>query len=390
MRRLLAVLLLVCGTGACGGGSSDANGVTTRRVLVDYSFDEFPTSYFGYFPRIVEAHPGDTIEFRQSWTGEPHSVTLGTLAQPLGAPMRKAFVDEGPLPLDLDPTAQGLPSVFSDQANDFSVNQVAVRPCFIATAPVPTNPADCPQHQPRFDGTAAFYNSGYIPYRGITGNVFRVPLAKTIKPGSYFYYCVLHGPAMGGFIDVKAPRAKLNDHPADARDPALTKATNSLRAARSKARTASYRLPATDIQAGAFTQSVNGHVSYPATVNEFLPQTFHATVGQKVTWSLQDGPAHTVSFDVPPYLPAIRFGKDEVSLEPRVMLPAASPAYAATPPAEGYFTVDAGDYDGSHFLSTGFPPDGPLRYSVTFTKPGTYPYACLIHPRMIGKVVVRS
>ena len=36
-------------------------------------------------------------------------------------------------------------------------------------------------------------------------------------------------------------------------------------------------------------------------------------------------------------------------------------------------------------------PAGPTgdKYSVTFTKAGTYPYACLIHPGMIGKVVVK-
>lgn len=29
-------------------------------------------------------------------------------------------------------------------------------------------------------------------------------------------------------------------------------------------------------------------------------------------------------------------------------------------------------------------------YSYTFTKPGTYPYFCTLHPMMTGKVVVRS
>ena len=29
------------------------------------------------------------------------------------------------------------------------------------------------------------------------------------------------------------------------------------------------------------------------------------------------------------------------------------------------------------------------QYSYTFTKPGTYPYFCSIHPKMTGKVVVQ-
>ena len=33
--------------------------------------------------------------------------------------------------------------------------------------------------------------------------------------------------------------------------------------------------------------------------------------------------------------------------------------------------------------------DTDQKYSYTFTKAGTYPYYCSIHPKMIGKVVVR-
>ena len=32
--------------------------------------------------------------------------------------------------------------------------------------------------------------------------------------------------------------------------------------------------------------------------------------------------------------------------------------------------------------------DTDQQYSFTFTKPGTYPYFCAIHPKMVGKVVV--
>ena len=33
--------------------------------------------------------------------------------------------------------------------------------------------------------------------------------------------------------------------------------------------------------------------------------------------------------------------------------------------------------------------DTDERYSYTFTKPGTYPYFCSIHPKMTGKVIVQ-
>jgi hypothetical protein len=55
--------------------------------------------------------------------------------------------------------------------------------------------------------------------------------------------------------------------------------------------------------------------------------------------------------------------------------------------------VDGGTWDGAGFRSSGFPiclggDCPPARFSLTFTKPGTYRYACLLHPAMIGTVVV--
>ena len=52
--------------------------------------------------------------------------------------------------------------------------------------------------------------------------------------------------------------------------------------------------------------------------------------------------------------------------------------------------IDAGNFDGSGgFKSTGTGWATGDTYSVTFTKKGTYPYACIVHPGMIGKVVVK-
>lgn len=43
-------------------------------------------------------------------------------------------------------------------------------------------------------------------------------------------------------------------------------------------------------------------------------------------------------------------------------------------------------YDGSTFTSSGLLTGQP--YSLTFTKPGVYPYYCLLHPGMMGVVIV--
>jgi plastocyanin len=387
MKRVALVLALVLA--ACGTNAS--SGSHTRQVLVDDSPDDLVTSVFGYFPRFVEAHPGDTIDFHQTWTGEPHTITLGTLTKPLGEKIKPLFLKHKELPDYLDTSEYGLPTVWppEDTATP-TINQTAAQPCYVKSGPIPDKGVGCPKVQPAFDGTQEFYNSGYIPYQGNKRDEFHVPLASSIKPGEYFYYCLLHGPGMGGFIDVKPKGATL----ASAKglhDPDLVAGIAAARKARTQAATKKFRLPGTDIQAGTFSYYVDTKPA-PVSVNEFLPATFRAKVGQKVTWSFINGPGHTVSFDVPPYLPVIEFRKDgTVALNEKANSPQGGPGYPHSegePPEDGY-AVDVGDYDGTHFLSSGF-PDGPMRYSITFTKPGTYPYACLIHPLMLGKIVVSA
>jgi plastocyanin len=71
----------------------------------------------------------------------------------------------------------------------------------------------------------------------------------------------------------------------------------------------------------------------------FGPETFKVSVGTKVTWTNHDDVPHTV-----------------VS-------------------TDGVFRSKAQDTDE--------------KFSYTFTKAGTYPYFCSVHPKMTGKVVVQ-
>jgi plastocyanin len=383
---VLVVTLVALVLTGCGAASS---GAQTRRVLVDYSPDDVNTSFFGYYPHFVDAHPGDTIDFHQTWTGEPHTITLGTLTKPVGKIVKPLLLQHKELPEEIDTGKYGLPSVWPQtdtQSNE--MNQTAAQPCYVASGPLPVDGVGCPKTQPVFDGTQEFYNSGYIPFHGLRSNEFSLPLASSIKPGEYFYYCLLHGAGMGGFIEVK-PKGTALTSPKGRHDADLVAGLAAARKARAKAETKAFRLPHSDVQVGTFSYYVDVHHG-PVSVNEFLPATFHAKVGQKVTWSFQDGPGHTVSFDVPPYLPVVKFKKDgSVSINPAANDPHGGPGYPKIdgPIPDGAVDVDTGNYDGTYFLSSGY-PDGPMRYSVTFTKPGTYPYACTIHPLMLGKVVV--
>jgi plastocyanin len=53
--------------------------------------------------------------------------------------------------------------------------------------------------------------------------------------------------------------------------------------------------------------------------------------------------------------------------------------------------IDGGTWDGSGFFSSGLLGSDPFStYTLRVSKPGRYRYACLIHPDMVGTLVVRS
>lgn len=371
-----------------GCGSS---GGARRTVLADYNLDEFPTGYQSFFPRSISAHPGDTIVFRQSWTGDPHTVTLGTLVNRAVTPLLPYLKGEKPVPKEVPAGAldgfDALPQFFGED-----INQLAAQPCYLASGPLPAPTKPCKkqnQHETAFHGTETFFNSGFIPYAGNNGNRFSVKLASDIKPGEYSFNCLVHGPAMSGSIVVKprsvsVPRPSADNAAASRQLDQFRKEVTALHTATENARPSG-----ADIVAGAASGA--GLDSYDN--REFFPSTYHARVGQKVTWFVSSQPSHTVSFHVPKYVPVIIVDKNGVVRgNPLTSDPQHSPALPDTGQGPGEtpaaLHIDAGNYDGSQFLSSGANFFGPLYYSITFTKPGTYNYACLLHPRMIAKVIV--
>ena len=93
----------------------------------------------------------------------------------------------------------------------------------------------------------------------------------------------------------------------------------------------------------------------------FFNDTITIDQGDSITWTVGDN-AHTITF----------FGPEHEPKKP-VFIPFGSH-----------------HYDGTNYTSSGalFPGQ---QYTLTFTKPGTYPYECLFHdPEMAGVVIVNA
>jgi plastocyanin len=216
-------------------------GAQTRVVLVDYSSDQFASSYLGFFPRHVQVHPGDTVVFKQTWTGEPHTVTGGTLVDPLEKAIASYIpkYDKGGFnamgvsdePKNVRDAAAVLPTLTDEKTRQVAQN--GAQSCYLDSGAPPRTPqTPCTkQPQPAFSGRQSFYSSGYIHYAGPSGNVFRMPIANAgtwsgdhfwssglidtgngnniyvqytmrfAKPGTYRYACLVH-PAMVADITI--------------------------------------------------------------------------------------------------------------------------------------------------------------------------------------------
>ena len=398
--RYVFVTLMLGGTAlACG---PDVEG--ERNVRVDYRHDEFASHFWRFFPTSIAVHPGETVEFEQQWTGEPHTVTMGTrveqaLAQMTAVEEKYADVPDDPAVLqqaeaEYEAAKMGLP--FPDPYTETDAFQNALQPCYLDSGGPPSDPGTpCPkdkQRQPEFTGRQSFYNSGFIPFEGDDGNRFRVKLADDIKPGTYRFVCVLHMPDMQGSIEVKAEGTELPSVTERNRDTRreIERLANPLRDAframgqgTAKAGDEVLRPPLAGYHSGE---------EYTVAVDEFVPRTIRTKVGEPVRWTMVG--AHTISFDVPEYVPVFNVGKGGlVRRDSRTDEPAGgSPPIpevdftSGTPPA-----IDAGTWDGSGFFSSGLLAGEPYAtYTLRFSEPGTYEYACLIHPPMVGKVVVSA
>jgi len=416
MKRLLTMAVaLAMASVSCLGGNGN-----TRTVLVDFQHEQFNSFFAKYFPDRVAVHPGDTVVFRQTWTGEPHSVTMGTYADryaKLLDPYFKLFAKGGYAALPSEPPKniqdyenKYLTNMFDD--NSGTPNQNGAQPCFLShgTAPRKTDKpcSKAQQKQPDFTGRQTYYNSGFIRYEGPSGDTYTVKIAANAKPGKHFFYCNYHGPFMSGWLTIAPKSKKIPSQTAvnQAARKQIDVASAPLLKGYLAAAKGEFEVPSDAAQAveqQGFTKTVNGKIIFTGwfaglgvektdvgSINAFIPKTLHAKVGQKLSWVMIG--SHTISFHVPKYFPLMTVSKNgTVSRNPKLDTPAggAPKPKDQAPDDRGPNIDDAGTWNGHGFWSTGVVDSNNFAVvSVRITKPGTYNFACLIHPPMIGTLVV--
>jgi plastocyanin len=403
LMALCAAALMVFA--ACGDDDDDTGqdvssttgapgGPQTLPVSVDTDTSAVDSAFLAYFPSEVTAHAGDTIEFTAVFTGEPHTVTFGTLVT---EGMAKVTPETEEPPEEL----QKIPFLLPDGPGD--AIQAAAQPCFLASEDPPASDAcsEEQQEQPEFDGSHTYYNSGFLG----DGEKFSVNLADDLEPGMYTYFCNLHREAMVGNVtvvgaDEEAQTATEVEAAAAAQlDEYKTKLTPVIEALKGGAFPPFSPTPAEGtVIAGGLAQDPQSAIPVV-----FGPETVSVPVNSAVTW-LVAGP-HTVAFGASEALRTFiaKSSDGSVHVNPESFAPAGGagqppPDESAPPPDESApppppIVIDGGSYDGTGLRNSGiilsFPPQ-LYSYKVTFTKAGSYEYFCLIHPDMTGTVNVTA
>lgn len=131
--------------------------------------------------------------------------------------------------------------------------------------------------------------------------------------------------------------------------------------------------PATSSTPTSTAMTMRGGLNDPNNKNiailQYLPGSITVTVGTPVTWDIAGPEPHSVTFE-PNNGPVPAPGSD-----PSLFAPTGT---ASVP------------YDGTTLVNSGLIPQGPqpATFTLTFAKPGSYVYHCVIHAQMSGTVTV--
>ncbi|HZQ78487.1 MAG TPA: plastocyanin/azurin family copper-binding protein [Acidimicrobiia bacterium] len=292
-----------------------------------------------YFPNTLKVRPGDTVTFDNRSSNDVHTVTLGVKAD---------RSDQPPLP-----------------SKDGSENPPVFHPCFTADPPKPDMtacPTAAPATFPDYAGKG-FWNSGVILPTALPAEAgpkaATLKLAAGLAPGPYSVICLLH-PFMGATLDVVASDA-------ERLSPAAVAAAADKQLGDARTAAGAIPVPTHAPEATGATVTASWGDKLIA-VNRFEPQTVTIKAGQAVTWH-----------DASPFMP------HTVSFSPHFKTPSDTGAFLPVGAKSGSRYAGGESHSGIFGPTPPFPTD---TFSLTFTKAGTYPYICLLHPGMAGTVKV--
>src|SRR5574337_752757 len=228
-----------------------------------------------------------------------------------------------------------------------------------------------------YDGTD-YHNSGMPPDNPALFVKYTYALTFT-KAGTYDYVCVVHGPGMGGTVEVQE---RVSGAPTSAAAQLAREQAASLRAG-----TAALAAWKPTSRGSTVVVPMMGSIVPGYSLLRFSRQPLIVTRGATVTWRMQDPfETHTVTFTSGQKPPDFVLVQPQPQGPPKLML---NPkAVAATPQK----TYDGTGYGNSGLLfSTSTPGNVRRSYTLTFTKPVRYDYWCIVHVTegMKGVVIVK-
>jgi plastocyanin len=367
--------------------------IASQRALFSTQRKRFDAAYFGFFPRQVPVRAGGIAFFKVSSRGEPHSVAMGSLIDAATAKIDALGSDASLEQIEALPEMQRVPSVLPMQSRADGVaalNGSAADPCYLDSTDPPTSatggtPRCARRSRPAFNGRQRFFNVGVLD----TGGAFKLKLASNIAPGTYSFMCLVHRSTMRGALRVLAPGER-------APRPGKISRTGKSQSDRTAAELAEPAKRAWRAQPSTAVAGV-GAPGIAGVVTSFGPTPYRVPVGGSMSWTLLG--MHSISFDPSTAAKQGIFVRRAGSLQlnEAAWLPVNSPSIpaevSAYPPTAAHdpVVIDGGAWDGSASLHTGIIRSlapGAIVYRLSFTRPGSYAYSCVVHPLMAGKVQV--
>lgn len=289
-----------------------------------------------FFPDSVTVHQGNTIHFANPYL-EPHTVSF--LPSGMAAPGVIVPAPSGPPQFMLNPQA----------ANPTGTGTVT------------------------FDASK-YYNSGLM-FKGGTADV-TFPLQ-----GTFTFLCLIHGSGMKITVSVVGPAVPVQTQ---AQLDAAGKAASDQLIANGVSAASQIKSTKQAQADGSYNWSVQaGGSVLEADIVQFNSPDITINVGDSVTWTNPNAVPHTVTFLAPGQaLPNLVQPSPQPSGPPLLLIPLQTFLPVGGPMYDGTAYANSGIFDAVNSPSN--------KYTLKFTKPGTYQYHCILHDDqgMMGTITV--